>query len=219
MVALAIFPLPRRAKHRVIGWWNHCVAHGARLLCGIEWEVRGLGRLPRPPFVIISNHQSAWETIGYHLIFPPHVYVMKRELLLIPFFGWGAACMSPITIDRSRKRAALARMARQGEERVAQGFSVAIFPEGTRMPVGNRGRYSVGGAWLAKRLGVDVVPVAVNSGLCWPRRAALKRPGRITVSVGETVPTADATPAEITERARAWIQAEQARIEGDDARG
>lgn len=217
MLALLIFPAPRRFRHRVIGWWNPLVIHGARVLCGIRWETKGLDRLPEPPFVLVSNHQSAWETMGFHLIFPPHVYVMKRELLFIPFFGWGVACMSPITIDRSRPRAALARLGRVGKERIAQGFSVVIFPEGTRKPVGSRGRHSSGGAWLAKSLGVALVPVAINSGLCWPRQAWLKRPGRVTVSVGEALEAGEGTPDELAGRARAWIQEEQARLEGPAA--
>ncbi len=218
LLAIPLFPLPARIRHRIIGHWNACVLHGARILCGIDWKAIGLERLPKPPFVILSNHQSAWETLGFHLVFPsPLVYVMKRQLLLIPFFGWGVAAMSPIAIARSRQRKALAKLARQGEDRIAKGFSIVIFPEGTRMQVGCPGDYAPGGAWLAKRLGIAVVPVAVNSGMCWPRNAWVKSAGCVTVSIGEAIETGDKPAKEINETARTWIQGEQERLEGVSA--
>jgi len=219
VVAILALPFPLRVRYAVIGKWNGCVIRAARLLCGIDWRVEGIGRLPEPPFVILSNHQSAWETMGFHLVFPHLSFVMKRSLLFIPFFGWGVAAMGPISIDRSKSRAALMRLDRQGRDRTRRGFSVVVFPEGTRMPPGSRGEYSQGGAWLAKRLGLPVVPVAVNSGLCWPKNAFLKSAGLVTISVGAPIPTDGLAPREVTERARSWIQAEQDRIERPEASG
>ena len=133
LIALATFPLPRMARYRVISGWSRLMVFLARILLGIRWKVEGREHLPGRPAVILSKHQSAWETMAFQLIFPPQVHVLKRELLWIPFFGWGLALMSPIAIDRSRGVAALRAIARRGRERLAQGFWVIVFPEGTRV--------------------------------------------------------------------------------------
>lgn len=209
LLALATFPLPRLARYRVISGWSRLVVRLARALCGIRWRVEGRERLPGAPAVILAKHQSAWETLAFQEIFPPQVLVLKRELLWIPFFGWGLALMSPIAIDRTRGRAALRDIARRGRERLAQGFWVVIFPEGTRVRVGERREYQQGGAWLAAQCGVPVVPVAHNAGRLWPRNAFLKRPGTVTVRVGPPIPTAGRDAKQISADAEAWIEAEQ----------
>ncbi len=209
LLALATFPLPRMARYRVISGWSRLVVRLARALCGIRWRVEGRERLPGAPAVILAKHQSAWETLAFQEIFPPQVLVLKRELLWIPFFGWGLALMSPIAIDRARGRAALRDIARRGRERLAQGFWVVIFPEGTRVRVGERREYQQGGAWLAAQCGVPVVPVAHNAGRLWPRNAFLKRPGTVTVRVGPPIPTAGRDAKQISADAEAWIEAEQ----------
>ena len=214
LVALVIWPFPLPVRHKVIGSWNNCIIWGARLLCGLSWRVEGGERMPSPPYVILSNHQSAWETIGYHAVFPRLTFVMKRSLLFIPCFGWGVAAMGPIIIDRSHRRESLKRILEQGRARIDAGFSIMIFPEGTRKPPGVRADFNKGGAWVAKKLGVHVLPVAVNSGLYWPRNSFLKRSGCIAVSVGEPIPTEALGPEEITRRAQSWIQGEQDRLEG-----
>ena len=147
LLALATFPLPRMARYRIISGWSRLVVRLARVLCGIRWRVEGREHLPAAPSVILSKHQSAWETLAFQEIFPPQVLVLKRELLWIPFFGWGLALMSPIAIDRAKGRAALRDIARRGKERLAQGFWVVIFPEGTRVRVGEKRDYQQGGAW------------------------------------------------------------------------
>ena len=138
IVALATFPLPRLARYRVISGWSHIVIWLARHLLGIEYRVIGRENLPDRPAVILSKHQSAWETLAFQVIFPPQVLVLKRELLWIPFFGWGLALASPIAINRTSGSRALKRMVELGCERLAQGFWIAIFPEGTRVPPGSR---------------------------------------------------------------------------------
>jgi 1-acyl-sn-glycerol-3-phosphate acyltransferase len=209
LLALATFPLPRRLRYRIISGWSRLVVRLARALCGIRWRVEGRERLPAAPAVILAKHQSAWETLAFQEIFPPQVLVLKRELLWIPFFGWGLALMSPIAIDRARGRAALRDIARQGRERLAQGFWVVIFPEGTRVGVGEKREYQQGGAWLAAQCGVPVVPVAHNAGRLWPRNAFLKRPGTVTVRVGPPIPTAGRDAKQISADAEAWIEGEQ----------
>ena len=174
----------------------------ARSLLGIDWKVEGHENLPARPAVILSKHQSAWETMAFQLIFPPQVYVLKRELLWIPFFGWGLALMSPIAIDRSRGFAALRTIARRGRERLEQGFWVVVFPEGTRVAPGERRAYHLGGAWLARGGGAPVVPVAHNAGLVWPRNAFLKRPGTVTVRIGPPIEAANRDPKMVNELAK-----------------
>ena len=149
LLALASAPLPRMARYRIISGWSRLVVLLAKAVLGIDWRVEGREHLPARPSVILSKHQSAWETMAFQLIFPPQVHVLKRELLWIPFFGWGLALMSPIAIDRSRGMAALRAIARRGRERLAQGFWVVVFPEGTRVAPGASKDYHPGGAWLA----------------------------------------------------------------------
>jgi 1-acyl-sn-glycerol-3-phosphate acyltransferase len=209
LIALATLPLPRMTRYRVISGWSRLVILLARLILGIQWRVEGREHLPQRPAVILSKHQSAWETMAFQIIFPPQVHVLKRELLWIPFFGWGLALMSPIAIDRRRGLAALRAMAKKGAQRLRQGFWVVVFPEGTRVAPGERRAYQPGGAWLAVAAGAPVVPVAHNAGLLWPRYAFLKRPGTVTVRIGPVIDPAGRDPATINRLAEAWIEEQQ----------
>jgi 1-acyl-sn-glycerol-3-phosphate acyltransferase len=209
LIALATFPLPRQLRYRIISGWSRLVVRLARLICGIRWRVEGREHLPARPAVILAKHQSAWETLAFQEIFPPQVLVLKKELLWIPFFGWGLALMSPIAIDRANGRAALRDIARRGKERLAQGFWVVIFPEGTRVRVGEKRAYHQGGAWLAAQCGVPVVPVAHNAGRLWPRNAFLKRAGNVTVRIGPAIPTSGRDAKQISADAEAWIEGQQ----------
>jgi 1-acyl-sn-glycerol-3-phosphate acyltransferase len=212
IIALASFPLPRMARYRLISAWSRLVVWLAWVICGIRWKLEGRKHLPDEPAVILSQHQSAWETLAYQEIFPPQVLVLKRELLWIPFFGWGLALMSPIAINRARGTAALREMARQGRERLAQGFWVVIFPEGTRVPPGGKRPFHQGGAWLAVNCSVPVVPVAHNAGRLWPRNAFLKRAGTVTVRVGPPIATEGRQPQDVIAEVKSWIEAQQATL-------
>jgi 1-acyl-sn-glycerol-3-phosphate acyltransferase len=209
LVALATFPLPRMARYRIISGWSRLIVFLAKTVLGIHWKVEGRENLPGRPAVILSKHQSAWETMAFQIIFPPQVHVLKRELLWIPFFGWGLALMSPIAIDRGRGVAALRAIARRGRERLTQGFWVIVFPEGTRVAPGERREYQLGGAWLAAAAAAPVVPVAHNAGLFWPRNAFLKRPGTVTVRIGPAIDTAQRDPETINSMAEQWIEEQQ----------
>jgi len=209
LIALATFPLPRMVRYRVISGWSRLIMQLSKTLLRIDWRVEGRENLPGRPAVILSKHQSAWETMAFQIIFPPQVHVLKRELLWIPFFGWGLALMSPIAIDRSRGVAALRAIARRGRERLAQGFWVIVFPEGTRVAPGERREYQLGGAWLAAAAAAPVVPVAHNAGLFWPRNAFLKRPGTVTVRIGPAIDTAQRDPKTINSMAEQWIEEQQ----------
>ena len=206
ILALASFPLPRLLRFRIISGWSRIVLALARVLCGIRYQVEGLEHLPRIPSIILSKHQSAWETLAFQAIFPPQVLVLTRELLWIPFFGWGLALMSPIAINRSRGREALRRMAELGTARLRQGFWIVMFPEGTRIKPGARGTYHAGGAWLASKTGAAIVPVAHNAGECWGKNAFLKQPGLVTVSIGKPISSSGRNADELIAEVESWIE-------------
>lgn len=206
LLALASFPLPRMLRYRIISGWACIVIAMAAILCGIRYRVEGLEHLPAAPGIILSKHQSAWETLAFQAIFPPQVLVLKRELLWIPFFGWGLALMSPIAINRARGREALRRMAEVGAARLKQGFWITMFPEGTRMAPGARGTYHAGGAWLASKTGASIVPVAHNAGLYWAKNAFIKRPGLVTVLIGKPITASGRSADELIAEVENWIE-------------
>jgi 1-acyl-sn-glycerol-3-phosphate acyltransferase len=208
VLTLCTWPLKPHVRYRIITFWSRIIIWLARLICGIRWQVRGLQNLPVGPAVVMSKHQSAWETMALQLFFPPLSIVLKKELLRIPFFGWGLAMFNPIAIDRNAGREALKQIEAQGRKKMAEGFWVLVFPEGTRMAPGNKGRYNIGGAWLAARTGAPVVPVAHDAGRFWGRNAFLKRPGRITVSIGPVIETAGLDANEVKRRVEDWIERE-----------
>lgn len=181
-------------------------------VCGLRYRILGAENIPDTPSIVLSKHQSAWETLAFQKIFPPQVWVLKKELLRIPFFGWGLAMTSPIAIDRSAGRSALDQVVEQGRNRLEQGFWVVIFPEGTRIPIGQKGKYRIGGAWLATHTGVPVVPVAHNAGEFWARNAFIKKPGTITVSIGKPINPSGMEPNALNAQVENWIESEMAQI-------
>ena len=205
-------PFPRLTRYYVISGWPRIALFLTRRLLGIDYEVRGRENIPREPCVILSKHQSAWETIAFTSVFPPHVYVIKRELLWLPFLGWGLALMSPIAIDRANRKRAMQRMIELGGQRFRQGFSIMVYPEGTRVAVGRRGVYKLGGAVLAVENRARALPVAHNAGLVWPRNSFIKLPGKVTVVIGPAIETAGLTAAQVTRRAEEWIEGEMMRL-------
>jgi len=217
LVALLTFPLRPVTRYRVISLWARLLILAAGFICGIRYRVIGVGHIPQTPCVVLSKHQSAWETLAFQVIFPPQVYVVKRELLWIPFFGWGLAMVSPIAIDRRAGMRAMKQMLEQGKDRLARGFWVIVYPEGTRMAPGRRGTYQSGGAAVAAHAGVPVLPVAHNAGTCWRRKAFLKYPGTITVSVGVPINASGLKAAALTSQAENWIEAEMLRLDHGQA--
>jgi 1-acyl-sn-glycerol-3-phosphate acyltransferase len=212
--ALFTFPFSSLMRYRVITGWNRSVVWLARWICGIRYRVVGMENLPAAPAIIMAKHQSAWETIALPILLPPMAIVLKRELLRIPFFGWGMAMLSPIAIDRGDGRAALKQIAEQGKQRLADGLGVLIFPEGTRVAAGTVGKYGIGGAWLATHASALVVPVAHNAGELWPKNALLKHAGLITVSIGPAIDPAGMKPDALNQRVQAWIEAEMLNLSG-----
>ncbi len=211
---LVLFTLPfvPHARYRFASGLAYSLMWLLRVICGIRTEVRGAEHIPKQPCIVLCKHQSAWETFALQTVFPPQVWVLKRELLWLPFFGWGLAMTSPIAIDRSKGKQAMKQLLEQGRDRLASGFCVVIFPEGTRMPYGVRGKYKMGGAMLGASTGAPVVPVAHNAGKFWGRNAFLKRPGTIVMSIGKPIDPTGLTADEINRRAEDWIESEVARL-------
>ncbi|WP_296751688.1 lysophospholipid acyltransferase family protein [Thiobacillus sp.] len=212
LVALLSFPFSAHTRYRMITGYNRIVIWLARWVLGIRYVVKGAENLPDQPAVVLAKHQSAWETVAFLFLFPPVSPVIKQELLNVPFFGWAFRMLSPIAIDRGAGREALKQIVARGKEKIAQGFWVLVFPEGTRVAPGEKGRYGIGGGWLAAESGVPIVPVAHNAGEVWPKNAFIKRPGTITVSIGPAIDTAGKSAAELTRAVEAWIEAEMARL-------
>lgn len=212
LIALATFPLPPLSRYRIISGWAHLMLFLLRIVCGVRYRVLGAEHIPTIPSIVLSKHQSAWETLAFQQIFPPQVWVLKKELLRIPFFGWGLAMTSPIAIDRSSGKTALKQIVKQGRDRLEQGFWIVIFPEGTRIAPGEKGKYGIGGAWLATHTSAPVVPVAHNAGEFWSRNAFVKLPGTITVSIGAPIDSTGMEPGELNAKVEAWIEAEMVRI-------
>ena len=211
LVSLAI-ALPLPARYAIIAFWRVGFMTLSRYVLGIRYQVIGRENLPATPSVVLAKHQSAWETVGLQEVVPPLVFVLKRELLRIPFFGWGLAALKFISIDRAAGKDALKQVFDQGCDRLAAGYWVVIFPEGTRVAPGATCRYKPGGAHLALRAGVPLVPVAHNAGELWGRDAFRIRPGLVTVSIGPPIDPTDKSAARINALAGAWIEEEMRRL-------
>jgi len=209
---LLLFWIPRVPMYRMAASWCRVNLWGARWICGIRYRMIGAENIPSTPHVVLSKHSSTWETLALTMFFPPLAYVAKRELLSIPFFGWGFALASPITIDRSAGTDAMQQIAVQGRERFRQGFWIVFYPEGTRIRVGQRGKYKTGGARLAIELGVPVLPVAHNAGYLWPKGLFGKRAGTLTVSIGKPIASSGKDAQKLMAEVEDWIEAEVARL-------
>lgn len=206
LLGVLLLPWSRRVRYYTIIQWSRFALWWLGLTCGLRWRVTGRERIPDVPGVILCKHQSAWETMSLQFVFPPHCQVVKRELLQVPFFGWGLACLNPIAIDRAAGAKALRTVLGEGKRRIADGWWVLIFPEGTRVPVDQPGQYSPSGAALAVQAGCPIVPVAHNAGLFWPRQALRKAPGVIDLVIGPPLYPDGRSAAELSRAAAEWIE-------------
>src|SRR5438128_11812888 len=214
VLVLLAFWLPPVPRFKFItGWcWINLVA--VRLICGVRHRVLGGQNVPPrdAPHIVMSKHSSTWETLALNFLFPPLAFVAKRELLSIPFFGWAFRLASPIIIDRKFDQDAMSQIAAQGRERLAEGFWIVIYPEGTRIRAGSRVHYKTGGARLAIALDVPIVHVAHNAGYLWPKGVLNKRPGTITVSIGPAIRAANGDMQRLMNEVESWIENEVARL-------
>ncbi len=205
LILLFLF-LTAKGRHTCASVWCSFTLGWLRLCCGVRYKIIGRENLPASPAVILANHQSSWETILFYKLVFPVSPILKKELMLIPFWGWSMRLLNPIAIDRSKPREAARSLLTQGVNRVTSGNSVIVFPEGSRMQFGTVKPFSRGGAKLALAAKTNIVPIAHNAGYCWPAREFIKRPGLITVVIGEKIETTDRDASELTKTVENWIR-------------
>lgn len=207
--------LPSRLRHRLISTWTTAVIQWLRISCGVRYQVIGRSNLDNLESgqVVLSKHQSAWETLFLQSLFWPASTVLKKELLRVPFFGWGLMAMQPIAIDRSNPRKALKQVKTKGLKRIQSGLNVILFPEGTRMAPGERGTYARSGADIAISAKVGIIPVALKAAHCWPSKSFIKYPGLVTVSIGPTISSENKNSKEAMKEVEHWIETEMGRLE------
>jgi 1-acyl-sn-glycerol-3-phosphate acyltransferase len=214
-LTLALFGwmVPWARRHRLANSWGKVNLWLLRILCGLSYRITGAENLPTGPSIVMSKHQSAWETIALRgILRKEQAWVLKRELTWIPIFGWALLVMKPIAIDRKAGRKAARQIIEQGLSRIAEGRSIVVFPEGTRTAPGERKKYGIGGGMLAERARVPVIPIAHNAGVFWRRRGLSKLPGVIDVVVGPAIDPQGKNAAQITRAVEEWIETTQASL-------
>lgn len=215
-LALSIFKRGDPVYWVCITWLRWSI-WGARVICGVRYQVQGMERLPvdrLTPVILCPKHQSTWETFAFPtLMSHPLCYVFKRELLYIPFFGWAIGRMDMIHIDRRKRAQAFSRIVERGKRLLAQGIWIIIFPEGTRVPRGRQETYKTGGTRLAVATGAPVIPIAVSSAKVWPRKAFIKRPGLVDVVIGRPISSQGRDPDQLMHEVEAWIEGEMRRLD------
>jgi len=199
-------PFSFATRYQFMHHWARFCLVWVKWTCGIKYTVHGADNInSQNTGLILARHESAWETLAFQEIFPRQAYVLKRELLKIPFFGWGMALLNPIAIDRSAGRKALNQMLKEGTERLEQGDWVVVFPEGTRMPAGELGKINVGGAMLAAKAKKPVYLVAHNAGSFWPKNSFIKKPGNIDVYISQPLDVAEMSASQINQQIESWL--------------
>lgn len=214
LLSILLWPLPFKWRYKVVSQWAVLNIWLLEKLCGIHYKIEKTEDIPNEPCIIMCKHQSSWETLAIQAIFPPQVWVLKRELLWLPFFGWGLAALKPIAIDRGAGRKALNQVVEQGKDRLSSGYWVVIFPEGTRVPCGQIGRFAIGGAKLAVESGYPIVPIAHDAGKAWPKNRFIKKPSVIKLVIGAKMTTKDKTVAEVNQQVYQWMEGQMTQLEG-----
>jgi 1-acyl-sn-glycerol-3-phosphate acyltransferase len=214
LLGVLLWPLPFKWRYIAVSRWALLNLWLLEKICGVRYEVEGRENISDQASVILCKHQSSWETLALQAVFPPQVWVLKRELLWIPFFGWGLASLKPIAIDRAAGRQALNQIIEQGKKRLSAGYWVVVFPEGTRIPSGKMGRFGVGGAKLAVEAGVPITPVAHDAGKAWPRHGFIKYPGVIKLIIGPVISSQNQTAVELNQIVHQWMTDQMLALEG-----
>lgn len=204
---ITLFPvLPEKGRYHLSAFWCRVILFWLRITCGVRYQIKGRQHLNDDAVVILANHQSSWETLLFYQLKYPLAPILKKELLRIPFWGWALRLMKPIAIDRSKPRLAGKSLLEQGVRRLKQGYSIIIFPEGTRSPAGRIKAFSRGGAKLALAANTPILPVALNAGKCWPPHQFRKFPGLITVQFGALVSPSGHDADSLTTEVESWIR-------------
>lgn len=202
-----LFFMPLKTRYWIITRWSHFFIFWGKITCGLNFIVENPENLPKQNVIVFSNHQSTWETVFFQVLLPMQTWVLKKELLYIPIFGWGLALIEPIAINRKQFNS-IKELIRQGSEKLKQGIFVIIFPEGTRMKPGQTRPFSRSGAALAHATHYPILPIVHNAGLFWPRGLLVKKSGTIRVKIGPLIETTDKTITEINDIAEHWIHQE-----------
>ncbi len=206
IIILACYFFPFSIRYQASQLWVHFTLAAAKLFCGIDYQVEGLEHIKNIPVaIVLSKHQSAWETLALRIILPYHAVLLKKSLLRLPVWGWAMATLKPIAIDRSQKRNALRSLVEKGREYLQEGLWVLIFPEGTRAAPDQVTTFNAGGALLAEKTAYPVIPIALNSGTYWPRNGFIKYPGTIKVKIGPPIASQNRKASDINNDAIAWI--------------
>ncbi|WP_020393589.1 lysophospholipid acyltransferase family protein [Thiolinea disciformis] len=205
--------IPYPTAYRILVSWCSFNVWWLKITCGVNYRIEGLENIPtQGAAVLMANHQSTWETLAFAPIFPAGTWVLKRELLKVPFFGWGLRVIKPVAIDRSAGQNAVDQVKEQGKARLDAGIWMFVFPEGTRVKFGAKARYKLGGAILATHANVPVLPVAHNAGASWPRHSYIKIPGTITVKVGKPIASTGKSAEALMQEVEQWIEAEKGKL-------
>ncbi len=212
-LCLVLWVFPYHIRNRILLGFNWSALKALQICCGIRYRIHGAENIPNVPFVIMAKHQSTWETFFLQLYFSPLSTIMKKELLRIPFFGWGLALLKPIPIDRSNPRAAIKQVKSDGVKRLREGNNILVFPEGTRIPFGEAGNYARSGADIAIAAGAPVIAVAHNAGRYWPMDTLQKNAGEIQVFINKPIDSQSSDSRKITEEVKNWIEDTISRIE------
>jgi 1-acyl-sn-glycerol-3-phosphate acyltransferase len=214
LFVVTLFFMPLKVRHALVRGFLAAYLYMLKKVCLIDYEVTGLQHVPKGlPGIVLSKHQSTWETFFLPLVFKDPAIILKQELLWIPFFGWGLAAIDPIAINRRSKGTAMQQIIAKGKKCLDAGRWIIVFPEGTRTAPGTIGNYKLGGARLATATGHPVIPVAHNAGRYWPRRKFIKRPGTIQVVIGPVIETKDKTADEVLALAKDWIEETMRRLD------
>ncbi len=203
---LIIYPLPFTKRYYFVTRWTAFNLWWLRITCNLKHAVEGLDNIPAEAAIIMCKHQSAWETLAIQLIFPAQVWILKRELLWLPIYGWGLASMQPIAIDRDSAIKSFRQIVKQGCARLEKGLWVVIFPEGTRVAPGQSKEYLPGGGMLAEKSGAMIIPVAHNAGYFWPRNSIAKKSGVIQMRIGPAIDPKGKTTNEIMAEVKNWVE-------------
>jgi 1-acyl-sn-glycerol-3-phosphate acyltransferase len=206
VASMFTLPLPFPTRYAFITAWCDFNVWWIEHTCGIRYRLEGTEKIPAGPCIVMANHQSAWETLALKKFFPPMVWVLKRELLWVPFFGWGLALVQPIALDRGSGRKAVQQLVSQARTRCGQGRWIIVFPEGTRVPPGEVRRFKLGGSIMAVETGMPIVPVGHDSGVYWARRSFIKRPGTVTVRIGDPISTQGKSSDEVNAEVKRAIE-------------